>query len=174
MQFSLPTVYYHILSAAISDMFPVSCASFSSIHRSPRSSSCRRSEPLKTMYTPAHMPLRRADRNPGGIHHAFPTPTADLPVRHDAWDDDRASEKYMRARIAVRIAREPRLLYPKTRPTLFLTTPVRICPPSPPMPMFQPEDARLLAHFCLASRSLQNARTLTARQSVNLRRTMVR
>lgn len=25
------------------------------------------------------------------------------------------------------------------------------------MPMFQPEDARLFAHFCLASRSLQNA-----------------
>lgn len=90
-----------------------------------------------------------------------PLHAADLPVGRDAWDDDRARErmkkKNMRARIAVRIARGPRVLHPKTRPTLFLTTPVRICPPRPPMPMFQPEDARLFAHFCLASRSLQNA-----------------
>ena len=51
----------------------------------------------------------------------------------------------------------------KTRPTLFLTTPVRIWPPMPPMPMFQPEDARLFAHFCLASRSL--CASIRARQS---------
>lgn len=38
----------------------------------------------------------------------------------------------------------------------------------PPMPMLQPEDARLLAHFCLASRSLCGS--TRARQSVSERR----
>ena len=45
-----------------------------------------------------------------------------------------------------------RVFYRNTRPTLFLTTPLRICPPMPPMPPHP--ELSWLAHFCLASRSL--------------------
>jgi hypothetical protein len=43
---------------------------------------------------------------------------------------------------------------PNTLPTVFFISPVKICPPMPPIPMFQPDEAMLLAHRCFASRSL--------------------
>lgn len=43
---------------------------------------------------------------------------------------------------------------PKTLPTLFLTAPVRIWPPMPPIPRFHAPPVTLFAHFCFASRSL--------------------
>jgi hypothetical protein len=43
---------------------------------------------------------------------------------------------------------------PNTLPTVFFIAPVKICPPMPPIPMFQPDEAMLLAHRCFASRSL--------------------
>ena len=45
--------------------------------------------------------------------------------------------------------------HPNTLPTLFFMTPVIIVPPIPPI--FHPDDARLFAQRCFASRSLKHS-----------------
>lgn len=94
---SLPTVYYHTPSAAISDIFPVSCAfKFSLFHSSfdHRTSSCRRSRPLRSTCTPPLIcrSAERTETQEEFIMHS-PLQAADLPVGRDAWDDDRERER---------------------------------------------------------------------------------